>query len=116
MSDCLFCKIVRGDIPAKIAWSDDRVVAFHDINPQAPVHLLVIPKKHIASVSAIAPEDEALVGHVVRVAGDLAREFGIEAGGYRTVLNTGAEAGQTVFHLHLHLVGGRPMGWPPFPA
>jgi histidine triad (HIT) family protein len=110
--DCLFCKIRDGAIPAKQVYTDDRALAFRDINPQAPTHILIIPRKHIASLDELADEDTALVGHLHMVAAKLARDEGL-SDGYRTLFNTGAGAGQTVFHLHLHLVGGRQLGWPP---
>ena len=109
---CLFCKIRDGAIPAKQVYEDDLALAFRDINPQAPTHILIIPKKHIASLDELAGEDTALVGHLHVVAAKLAAEAGL-TGGYRTLFNTGPDAGQTVFHLHLHLLGGRPLGWPP---
>jgi len=112
MSDCLFCKIRDGAIPAKKLFEDDRAVAFRDINPQAPTHILVIPRKHIASLDEATAEDEALIGHMHLVAQKLARDEGLSKG-WRAVFNTGKEAGQTVFHIHLHLLGGRPLGWPP---
>lgn len=113
MSECLFCRLAAGEIPASILYQDERVVAFKDINPQAPTHLLVIPRRHIATLNDLSPEDDAIVGEVVRRAAALARESGIADRGYRTVFNCNAEAGQTVFHIHLHLIGGRPMRWPP---
>jgi histidine triad (HIT) family protein len=113
MADCLFCKIVAKDIPAKLVFEDDRCVAFRDVNPQAPTHVLIVPRKHIATLNDVAADDEALVGHLVAVARDLARTEGLDARGFRTLFNTGAESGQTVFHIHLHLLGGRAMGWPP---
>ena len=113
MADCLFCKVVSRAIPASIVFEDERVLAFNDINPQAPMHVLVIPKKHIASLNELSPEDDVLVGELVRRAAAIARERGLSAGGYRTVFNTNREAGQTVFHVHLHLLGGRSMTWPP---
>ena len=113
MSDCLFCRIVKREIPASIVYEDDHVLAFNDINPQAPTHVLVVPKRHIATLNDLTPEDDALVGEVVRRAATIAGERGISAGGFRTVFNTNREAGQTVFHIHLHLVGGRSLGWPP---
>ena len=113
MSNCLFCKIVNREIPATIVYEDERVLAFNDINPQAPSHVLVIPKRHVASLNDLVPGDDALVGEVVRRAAAIAGERGVAAGGFRTVFNTGAGAGQTVFHIHLHLLGGRPMTWPP---
>ena len=113
MSDCLFCKIIKREIPASIVYEDDRVLAFNDINPQAPTHILVVPKRHIASLNDLSVEDDQIVGELVRRAAAIARDKGIAAGGYRTVFNTNRDAGQTVFHIHLHLLGGRPMGWPP---
>ena len=113
MADCLFCKIIAREIPASIVYEDDRVLAFNDINPQAPAHVLVIPKRHIESLNELAPGDDAIVGEVVRRAAAIAKERGISAGGFRTVFNTNRDAGQTVFHVHLHLLGGRPMHWPP---
>jgi histidine triad (HIT) family protein len=113
MPDCLFCRIVKREIPASIVYEDDRVLAFNDINPQAPTHVLVVPKRHIASLDALSDGDDAIVGEVVRRAAAIARERGIADGGYRTVFNTNRDAGQTVFHIHLHLIGGRNMGWPP---
>jgi len=113
MADCLFCKIIAREIPASIVYEDDRIVAFNDINPQAPTHVLVLPRQHIASLGDLAEGDDAIVGEVVRRAAAIARERGIAAGGFRTVFNTNRDAGQTVFHIHLHLLGGRPMAWPP---
>jgi histidine triad (HIT) family protein len=112
MSQCIFCKIMAKEIPARIVHEDETSIAFHDINPQAPVHVLVIPRKHFASAEEAGEADEAVIGHLHRVAARLAGELKLTAG-YRTVVNTGAEAGQSVFHLHLHLLGGRPMRWPP---
>jgi histidine triad (HIT) family protein len=113
MSDCLFCKIINREIKGAIVYEDDRVLAFNDINPQAPTHVLVVPKRHIASLNDLTPEDDQLVGELARRAAAIARERGISAGGYRTVFNTNRDAGQTVFHIHLHLLGGRGMQWPP---
>jgi histidine triad (HIT) family protein len=113
MPDCLFCRIVRHEIPSSIVYEDDRVLAFNDINAQAPTHVLVVPKRHIASLNDLGPDDDGIVGEVVRRAAAIAKERGISAGGYRTVFNTNRDAGQTVFHLHLHLLGGRAMAWPP---
>ncbi len=110
---CLFCRIVAGEIPASKVYEDDDVVAFNDINPQAPLHVLVIPKRHIATTNDLTAEDDGLVGMLVRRAAAIAAEKGYAARGYRTVLNCNAEAGQTVFHIHLHLLAGRVMGWPP---
>jgi len=113
MADCLFCKIIKREIPASIVYEDDRMVAFNDINPQAPTHVLVVPKRHIESLNELVAEDDAIVGKMVRRAAAIAKDRGISAGGYRTVFNTNREAGQTVFHIHLHLLGGRSMRWPP---
>lgn len=112
-SDCLFCKIARREIPASVVYEDDRVLAFNDINPQGPTHVLVIPRQHIASLNDLSPEHDAIVGEIVRRAAAIARERGIDAGGFRVVFNTNRDAGQTVFHIHLHLIGGRGLGWPP---
>jgi histidine triad (HIT) family protein len=112
-ADCLFCKIINRDIPASIVYEDDRVLAFNDINPQAPTHVLVIPKRHIPSLNDLAAGDDVIVGEMVRRAAAIAQDRGISAGGFRTVFNTNRDAGQTVFHIHLHLVGGRHMAWPP---
>jgi histidine triad (HIT) family protein len=113
MSDCLFCKIVNREIPASIVYEDNRVLAFNDINPQGPTHVLVIPKQHIPSLNDLAPEHDAIVGELARRAAAIAKERGISAGGFRTVFNTNRDAGQTVFHIHLHLIGGRSLAWPP---
>ena len=111
-SSCIFCKIVAGNIPSKTVYADSSAVAFHDVNPQAPVHLLVIPRQHFASVLEADESYEPLLGHLCRVAAELARQFHI-ADGYRVVVNTGLDAGQSVFHLHLHVLGGRHLEWPP---
>lgn len=113
MSDCLFCRIIRKEIPASIVYEDDQVLAFNDINPQAPLHALVIPKRHIHSLNALSPQDDALVGEVVRRAAAIAKDKGYADRGFRTVFNTNAEAGQTVFHIHLHVLAGRGLTWPP---
>jgi histidine triad (HIT) family protein len=113
MTDCLFCRIVTRDIPGSIVYEDDRVLAFNDINPQAPTHVLLIPKRHIASLNDLQPGDDAIVGELVRRAAAIAGERGLSAGGFRTVFNTNRDAGQTVFHIHLHLLGGRTFAWPP---
>jgi len=113
MSDCLFCKIIDRKIPASIVFEDDRVVAFNDINPQGPTHVLVVPKRHITSLNDLTPADDAMIGEVVRRAAAIAKERGIDVGGFRTVFNTNKDGGQTVFHIHLHLIGGRTMTWPP---
>lgn len=111
-SDCLFCKIVAGTIPAKRVFEDEQSIAFADINPQAPTHLLIIPKDHLTSLAHAAAEHAKLLGHLVFVGTDLARTHGLDKG-YRLVINTGDDGGQTVGHLHLHLLGGRHMTWPP---
>ena len=113
MHDCLFCRIINREIPASIVYEDERVLAFNDINPQAPTHVLVVPKRHIATLNDVSGDDDALVGEVVRRAAAIAKARGISDGGFRTVFNTNREAGQSVFHVHLHLIGGRPMHWPP---
>jgi len=113
MADCLFCKIVSREIPASIVYEDDRVLAFNDINPQAPTHVLLVPKRHISSLNDLTTGDDQIVGELARRAAAIAKERGIAAGGYRTVFNTNRDAGQTVFHIHLHLLGGRSMQWPP---
>ena len=113
MDNCIFCRIANRTLPARIVFEDDRVVAFEDLNPQAPVHLLVIPRKHIASLRDAAPEDEALLGHLFAVAAEVARARKIDSKGFRAVVNNGEWGGQTVFHLHVHLMGGRIFHWPP---
>jgi histidine triad (HIT) family protein len=113
MTDCLFCKILRREIPASLVFEDERVIAFNDINPQAPTHVLIIPRHHIATLNDLQPEDDGLVGELVRRAAAIAHERGLSVGGFRTVFNTNRDAGQTVFHIHLHLLGGRSLHWPP---
>jgi histidine triad (HIT) family protein len=113
VADCLFCKIVSGDIPSSIVYRDEHLVAFKDINPQAPLHVLIVPRRHVATLNDLAREDDDLVGEMVRRAGAIARERGYADRGYRTVFNCNADAGQTVFHIHLHVLGGRVMSWPP---
>jgi histidine triad (HIT) family protein len=112
MPDCIFCRIIRGEAPAKKVYEDERVFVFEDINPQAPTHVLIIPKKHIVGLKEAQAEDAELIGYLHLVAAQIARERGIE-NGYRTVFNVGPRAGQSVFHLHLHLLGGRLLRWPP---
>jgi histidine triad (HIT) family protein len=112
-SGCLFCQIIAGEIPAELVHQDDRCVVVRDVNPQAPTHLLVIPREHLESLDDAARPDEAMLGHLLRMAARLANEQGLSESGYRTVINTGAGAGQSVFHLHVHVLGGRPMNWPP---
>lgn len=111
--DCLFCKIVQGTIPADIVYQNDHVVAFSDINPQAPQHKLIIPRKHIATLNDLVAEDTAVIGHMTQAAKHLAKEYGIDEEGYRLIMNCNAGAGQTVFHIHMHLLGGRRLTWPP---
>ena len=113
MSDCLFCKIRDGDIKGDIVYQDDDVLAFNDVNPQAPVHVLIIPKKHISTVNEIEAGDEIIMGKLFSVAKLIASQRGISDDGYRLVVNCNEKAGQTVFHIHMHLLGGRNMSWPP---
>lgn len=111
--DCLFCKIIKGEIPSNKVYEDDAVFAFRDIEPQAPVHILIIPKEHIASANDLNDENSAIVGHIFSVAAKIAKSEGIAEGGYRIVNNCGADGGQTVGHLHFHMLGGRSLQWPP---
>jgi histidine triad (HIT) family protein len=111
--DCLFCKIIEKKIPAKLVHEDEHALAFADINPQAPTHLLIVPKKHIRDIHSIKPNDRELIGHLFLVAQALGEKLGLDKGGYRMVINNGREAGQTVFHIHLHLLSGRVFSWPP---
>ena len=113
MADCLFCSIIEGRIPATIVYKDDRLVAFRDINPQAPMHLLVVPRRHAATLNDLTPAEDGLVGEMVRRAAALAKDHGHGDVGYRTVFNCNADAGQTVFHIHLHVLAGRQFTWPP---
>ncbi|HEX9160657.1 MAG TPA: histidine triad nucleotide-binding protein [Thermoanaerobaculia bacterium] len=110
---CLFCRIASGEIPAKKVYEDDDVVAFHDINPQAPTHVLIVPRKHIASLDEMSDADVGTVGTTLLRAAAIARDLKLPADGYRVVVNTGESAGQTVFHIHFHILGGRNFGWPP---
>lgn len=112
-ADCLFCRIAAGEIPAKIVYETDRTLAFRDVNPQAPTHVLVIPKEHYPDAAALAEADDGLADDVFRAAHAVAEQEGIAGSGYRVVFNTGPEAGQTVFHVHGHVLGGRGMAWPP---
>lgn len=112
-TDCLFCKMVSGQIKLAKVYEDTDVLAFNDINPQAPVHMLVIPKKHIATLNDLSPEHAALVGQLFLAAAKIAKEAGVADSGYRTVMNCNADAGQSVFHVHLHVLGGRSLRWPP---
>lgn len=112
MSDCIFCKIIRNEAKAAIVFRDEQVTAFRDLHPAAPIHILIVPNRHIESVNSLKSEDEALVGHLFTVAGQLAAQEGIAESGYRLIMNTGAHGGQTIFHLHLHLLGGARMKHP----
>lgn len=111
--DCLFCRIVKGEIPTKIVHQDPQAVAFEDINPQAPTHVLVVPRKHLSGLDQAGREDAQLLGHLQLVAAQIARARGIAESGYRVVINNGRGAGQSIFHMHLHLLGGRGLRWPP---
>jgi histidine triad (HIT) family protein len=113
MTNCIFCRIASGDIPANVVYQDDQVVAFRDLNPQAPTHVLVIPRRHVATLNDLGEADAGLVGRMYLAARQIAADEGVAERGYRTVFNCNADAGQSVFHLHLHVLGGRPMGWPP---
>jgi histidine triad (HIT) family protein len=110
-ANCIFCKIIKGDIPAAKLFEDEDLLAFRDINPAAPIHFLVIPKKHISGPAAVTAEEERLIGKMLRIGSEIAAKEGLEA--FRAVLNNGAQAGQTVFHIHLHILGGRDLTWPP---
>lgn len=112
MSECIFCRIVQGKAPASIVYQDEEITAFHDINPQAPVHILIVPNRHIINVSYVEPGDVSMLGKLFLVARQLAEQESI-TDGYRIVVNSGRQAGQSVYHLHLHLLGGRRLGWPP---
>jgi histidine triad (HIT) family protein len=113
MTDCIFCRIAAGDFGTEFLYQDDQLVAFRDLRPQAPHHVLIIPRRHLATLDDLKPEDAPLVGRMVLAAAQVARDLGVAACGYRTLLNCNADGGQTVFHIHLHLLAGRPMGWPP---
>jgi len=113
--NCIFCKIIAGDIPATIVHENEHVLAFRDVNPQAPTHVLIIPKKHISTINDIQTDDVAQVGHLFQAAAQVAKKNDLDQDGYRVVMNCNAAAGQTVFHIHLHLLGGKQMGWPPWP-
>lgn len=113
MENCLFCGIIGGKIKGDIVYQDETIVAFKDVNPKAPVHILIVPRKHIGTLLALESGDESAIGHVFRVAAILAEQEGIAKRGFRVVVNCGADAGQTVLHLHFHLLGGRRLGWPP---
>ncbi len=113
MENCIFCKIINRSLPARIIFEDEDTLAFHDINPQAPVHILIIPKKHIAGIADLEDGDRELIGKLILIARDQAKSLGLEGDGYRLVFNNGKFGGQQVYHLHLHLLGGRPLHWPP---
>jgi histidine triad (HIT) family protein len=113
MKDCIFCKIVNQEVPSKIVYQDDQVLAFPDINPKAPLHLLIIPKKHIATLNDLSEDDTLLAGHLLQTAKKLAADMEIAEPGYRVSINCNAGGGQLIYHIHLHLLGGRPMHWPP---
>jgi histidine triad (HIT) family protein len=110
--DCLFCKIINGDIPSNTVYDDEGVIAFRDVNPQAPTHILIVPRKHVPRIADMQETDEALIGHLIYAASQIAKQEGLGEG-YRLVFNNGEQAGQSVFHIHLHLLGGRRLGWPP---
>ncbi len=110
---CIFCKIANKEIPSKIVYEDEKVLAFHDINPQAPFHILVIPKKHLSTLLEFTEEDKELIGHIYLVINKIAKDLGFAERGFRVVVNCKEEAGQTVFHIHFHILAGRPMDWPP---
>ncbi len=112
-NSCIFCKIASKQIPTKVVLEEDDLIAFHDTNPQAPTHVLIIPKKHISGLREAAREDAEILGHLLLAVRKVAAATGIEESGFRTVVNSGPNAGQTVFHLHVHVLGGRPMAWPP---
>ncbi|MDM7203058.1 MAG: histidine triad nucleotide-binding protein [Thermodesulfobacteriaceae bacterium] len=111
--DCIFCKIINKEIPAKIVYEDEKVLAFHDINPQAPYHILIIPKKHLATLLDLQEEDKDLIGHIYLTINKIAKDLGFSERGFRVVVNCKEEAGQTVFHIHFHVLAGRVMDWPP---
>ena len=113
MSECLFCRVAAHELPATIVYEDEQCVAFQDLHHEAPVHLLIIPRKHIVSLNDDLDNDKALLGHLFAIAARMAKERGVDGTGYRTVINTNREAGQSVFHLHVHVLGGRMLGWPP---
>jgi histidine triad (HIT) family protein len=112
MTDCVFCRIIKGESPARLEFQDQTMTAFHDIHPAGPIHILVVPNEHIPSLNDLQPENEALLGRMFSVARDLAHKHHIDRSGYRLIINTGPDANQTVFHLHLHLIGGKPMRFP----
>jgi histidine triad (HIT) family protein len=113
MSDCLFCKIVAGTIPSKTVYEDELCLAFHDINPQAPIHVVIVPRKHIATLNDVTLNDRVIAGNLMFAAANIAKTLGFDEAGYRVALNTNKDAGQTVFHIHLHVLAGRQLSWPP---
>lgn len=113
MTDCLFCKIRDGEIPAETVYENDDILAFKDVNPHAPTHILIVPRKHISTINDLQDSDAAIMGKMMLAAQDIASAEGLAEAGYRLVINTNADAGQTVFHIHMHLMGGRNMAWPP---
>lgn len=113
MSDCLFCKIITGEIPAEVIYQDNEIIAFNDIDPQAPTHILVIPKQHISTINDIKAEEAVLIGKLYLTAQQLAKKYNINESGYRTIMNCNSDGGQAVYHIHLHLLGGRKLKWPP---
>ncbi len=113
MQDCIFCKIAAGEVPADKVYEDDTVVAFRDLNPQAPTHLLIVPRRHIATLNDVGPEDEAVIGRMYGAAREIAESEGFAEAGYRTLINCNDAGGQVVFHVHMHLLAGRRLGWPP---
>lgn len=113
MDNCLFCRIIKGEIPSEKVYEDEIVFAFKDIKPEAPSHVLIIPKKHISNINELESEDEAIIGHIYTAAKKIARDLGVDKTGYRVVANCGNDAGQTVYHIHFHLLGGRSLTWPP---
>ncbi len=113
MEDCIFCKIIAGEVETDLVYEDEKVIAFKDINQQAPVHLLIVPRKHIPSLNDLSEDDYSLVAYIHKIAGKLAKEFGIAEDGFRIVVNCNDDGGQTVYHIHFHLLGGRELQWPP---
>lgn len=113
MSECIFCRIIEGEVPSEVVYTDDEVAAFRDVNPQAPVHILIVPRSHMPRISDVGVDDYRLMGKLIGVANRLAKDEGVAESGYRLIFNCNRDAGQGVFHLHLHLLGGRKMGWPP---
>ena len=113
MDNCLFCKIIKGEIPAKKVYENEHIIAFNDIDPKAPVHILVIPKKHIRSINELSSSDKSLAGEIILAAKKIAKDHGLDSKGFRIVFNTNDDGGQTVYHIHMHMMGGRQMQWPP---